>query len=577
MYKRQTGEWVAEVEEAAKDLHKRGRGTITVLPAVEVSASEGVHLVVILPESKGGESGSVKVDRILTKIGAPMEGRGREGTATSKSSVDVIKSVHTEGGLVIGAHAHSTNGVIDRLSGISRKSVLQQIDALELTVGQKNPQKTVSYVRKDLAFNLPFVRSTDAHSLGDFSDKTCWIKMGCCGFDGLKQIRFEPELRIRLDPPPVPEYPAILGLSTSGGIYAGSSFHFNDDLNVLIGGRAAGKSALIDLARWALGLSPWDTLTEGIFNDRIIGFLDSGDAVRLYVRGRDGNVFVIERVLDYVEDKEIKARFLTEPRVCQILEDRVVEVDTPVREVLDIEVFGQGEVLELTKRADNQLKLIDDYIRAEPVLAEERRVLELLKSNSDSMVAQWQKVENLTQEYAESSEIEKRIGVLESELEDRVFKDHDLWDRERNYLDRVRATLAGWADELKASRVEEGVLPDLDVEATPNRDVIGKAGRLVADTFKKLADLLKEEQESVSKAQDQLKDLREPWQQKFKEEDSAFRQRLKELGYADLQALVNELSEKRDRLEELQSEVRPKLRTAAVSYTHLTLPTTPYV
>lgn len=557
-----TGEWVAEVEKAARALASRGRGKLTVLPATEVSASEGIHLVVILRESKGNESGSMRVDRILTKIGAPMEGRGKEGTLTNKSSVDVIEAVHDEGGLVVGAHAHSNNGVVGGLTGVAPQSVLQVIDVLELIVGQKNPQRTVDYVCQDLGFDLPFVRSTDAHSVAEFSDNTCWIKMGSCGFNGLKQICFEPELRIRLEPPPACDYPAILGLSTSGGIYAGSTFHFNDDLNVLIGGRAAGKSAAVDLIRWALGLSPWDTLTEKIFNGRIIEFLHSGDVVRLYVRGGEGKTFVIERMLDYVENREVKARFLGEPRVWQVLGDRVLEVDRPVREVFDIEIFGQGEVLELTKRADNQLKLIDDYIKAESVLKEERRILGLLENNRDSMLTQLEEVENLRQEYAERDEIEKRIKTLESELKAPVFRDHDLWDRERNYLDRVKTTLAEWAEQLETDKVQERTLPDVDMEATPNREVIVGAERLITETFEDLDGLGKEQGEAVLKAQTQLKELRDPWEAKLKEEDSAFRERLKELGYADLQALVNELSQKRDRLEELQSEVLPKLSTA---------------
>jgi chromosome segregation ATPase len=49
---------------------------------------------------------------------------------------------------------------------------------------------------------------------------------------------------------------------------------FNEDLNVIIGGRGAGKSALLDLVHFALGNQSITTEFQEHIKRRLVGFLN---------------------------------------------------------------------------------------------------------------------------------------------------------------------------------------------------------------------------------------------------------------------------------------------------------------
>jgi hypothetical protein len=83
----------------------------------------------------------------------------------------------------------------------------------------------------------------------------------------------------------------------------------NPNLNVMIGGRGAGKSALIDLIRFAFGIEPKIKEDEKIFVDRVTSFLNIGDKVRLFLFNK-GKEYILERTMNYVEEGP-KSRLIT--------------------------------------------------------------------------------------------------------------------------------------------------------------------------------------------------------------------------------------------------------------------------
>ena len=99
---------------------------------------------------------------------------------------------------------------------------------------------------------------------------TCWIKMSEATIEGLRQAFLDPESRIRLNPKEgemeLDEHAELVTLTWEGGFLDGMSMHLNPNLNVLIGGRGAGKSygyrelairvwAWTPLAKWLVKLT----------------------------------------------------------------------------------------------------------------------------------------------------------------------------------------------------------------------------------------------------------------------------------------------------------------------------------
>lgn len=549
-----TGEWVDKLKNAAKAFRNRDRGRIVVLPGAEICAS-GVHLLALLPEA----AGTADIEHLLSRLGILPDQRGTDAVHTTKSPVDVIEEVHRLGGLAVGAHCHSDSGAISKLDGQTRIAFLQRIDALEVKVGQSNPEQVIRYVRENLGFeNMPFVRGSDAHSLEELTEAPMWVRMGKCSFAGLSQIVLEPDLRIRFEKPPAPTHPAILGMSVSGGIYAGTILAFNGSLNTIIGPRASGKSALIDLIRWTMGMAPWDAQATRLFEQRIAAFLEGGHTVRLYVRDGRGRHFIIERTLNYVPEKR-GLRMVGEPRVLEFLEeeDQVIETPMRVREVFDAEVFGQGEVLELTKRADNQLRLIDEYAEVGHTLADIDSIIAELQKNRDKVVRLREEIEEVDTRLSIRAELERRRNRLESELQHEVFKTRDLWLNEKGAFAAMRKALADWRRTVEEQRFEEPKL-GIELETTPSPSVIAAAGQLIRSTRHTLIDGKAEQLARLEKATKEFGEVFNPWQAAFEKQEQEYQRRIQELGFTSQKALANELASIRATLSEFERVLLPR-------------------
>jgi predicted ATPase len=94
------------------------------------------------------------------------------------------------------------------------------------------------------------IQCSDAHSFENISDKYTWIKAQPT-FEGLKQIIYEPEERVRIQKEK-PESEKLDNLiiekvtfTSSNNKFTPEPIYFNKNLNVIIGGKSSGKSILL--------------------------------------------------------------------------------------------------------------------------------------------------------------------------------------------------------------------------------------------------------------------------------------------------------------------------------------------
>lgn len=101
----------------------------------------------------------------------------------------------------------------------------------------------------------PLFQSSDAHELDKIGAKFSWIKADPT-FEGLKQVIYEPEERIRLQstkPDYKPDYQVIDSLELNDLYTWSGKIKFNENLNTIIGGRSTGKSSLLASIAYKLG------------------------------------------------------------------------------------------------------------------------------------------------------------------------------------------------------------------------------------------------------------------------------------------------------------------------------------
>ncbi|MVZ64207.1 TrlF family AAA-like ATPase [Sphingobacterium humi] len=95
----------------------------------------------------------------------------------------------------------------------------------------------------------PCIVGCDAHKEDDLFSKFTWVKSDL-NFEGLRQICFEPEHRVKIqnDTPDFKEEKLLIekvSFLSPNSVFSTKAIHLNPNLNVIIGGKSSGKSILL--------------------------------------------------------------------------------------------------------------------------------------------------------------------------------------------------------------------------------------------------------------------------------------------------------------------------------------------
>jgi hypothetical protein len=147
-------------------------GKILVLPGFEFSATFGFHILAIFPPEKPVR----EIEHLLLKLNIPPD-QLDEGSATVGASTDVLTAyrvIAEAGGLVIAAHANSSNGVAMRgfaFGGQTKIAYTQDpnLHALEVTdLEQKGARTTAAFfngTKPEYPRRMHCIQGSDAHRL----------------------------------------------------------------------------------------------------------------------------------------------------------------------------------------------------------------------------------------------------------------------------------------------------------------------------------------------------------------------------------------------------------------------------
>ena len=159
-------------EQARLSEYRRLLGKILVLPAFEFSATFGFHIMGIFPPDKPLR----EVEHLLLDLGIPPD-QLDDGSATIGASTDVLnvyRAIDEAGGLVIAAHANSSNGVAMRgfpIGGQTKIAYTQDIHlhALEVTdLENKSKHSTAAFfngTKPEYPRRMHCIQGSDAHRL----------------------------------------------------------------------------------------------------------------------------------------------------------------------------------------------------------------------------------------------------------------------------------------------------------------------------------------------------------------------------------------------------------------------------
>ena len=552
-----TGSFIDKAIEARDRIASENGENIAILPGVELYVSPGIHLLAILPDG-----GSTSISDLLSRLALPVYQHGDTTKLISLSISDVTRTVHERGGLLIGAHCNSTHGVVEELDGQTRLEWLQAIDALEINSGtdEEKTIRTINYVTNDLGVSIPFTFGSDSHDCAS-AQVGMWVKMADATFTSLRQLIYEPKLRISRSDPIAPRHGRVVGFTTTNGIYANQRFRFSPHLNVLLGGRGAGKSAAIDLLRFAFEAEPRaDDSNAALFTSRIMGFLQSVGEVFVVAVGIDGEVYVIKRSGAYERPHARSTTSFTDSaRVYQVTGTQLIERELRPLDVLGIEFYGQGEVAQLANRVEEQMRLIDENLDHSVANSSIADAEGQLTSDEERLVEYKNKLEELNAEAAALPALVVRRNQLAQSLNDPIFAERTRWDHEKTWMQRHQDWIQSLLDNLPDS-IPAPSEYTIDIDNSSVKSILEK----IKDTSDRVLECSREDlNRSRKMLREALADfgkIQTEWNLAFNVAENKYRARLAVLRVTNLADIAAEHREIEQKAADIETSVKPEIR-----------------
>lgn len=513
---------VATSETLAQALLAAG---IHVLLGFEASSSDGVHLLCLFPSP----TTIAELERTIGACG--VTDLQAESPQSDQSCEELLRSIPKRGGIVIAAHACSANGLL-MLKGQTRSRVWCASELLAIAIAGARgdvPEAHRNIVaNKDQEHKRPrtiaAINANDVSAPQSLSDAsaTTWIKMATPSVEGLRQAFLDWESRIRLNSDPKPKaHTEIIAVSWEGGLLDGQRLRLNESLNVLVGGRGAGKSTLIESLRYAFDLPPKGEEAKRTHENMIKNVLGQGATIHVLVRSP----------LPSPQHYLIERNYGSRPRV-RDQSGGLLQNITP-REVMgNLEVYGQHEISELTRFPEKLAQLLRRF--TEPTATttvakgQLRDELERSRTSIGSEAAEIGRVEEALAALPALTEHLKRFAAagLEAKL-----KDKDLIDKEALFFEQAEQMAADakeLADDAVAAAPSVAIVGDAAADL-PNAGMVGKLDAVQSRLQQKIEAAGKGITAAAEEAAGAIKALKEEWAPKQKAADEQYQKTFREL------------------------------------------------
>jgi ABC-type dipeptide/oligopeptide/nickel transport system ATPase component len=565
------------------NIRKQNGVDIEFFPGVELRTNRGkdgvaIHLVVIFPEHFNKQK---IIDMFLSKEGIDLtytqlveKGRS-EITDTSEDKlykkgceigyVDFDKAIslaNSLGALTIAVHPKDRAGIEKELDYQNRGSdsfaqllidSVKKIDIMELP---KNIEKAIDnrkfYLNEKNNFIrvMPSVLSSDSHSLETIGSKFTYIKMDTLTFEALKQIQYEPKNRIFINENgfPIPKFPYIKKIRVNGGYYDSKEFQFSPELNCIIGGRGSGKSVIIDLLRFIFNKYEASNKDHQEYLDRLYNLLKYGNTITVEIE-HDGKIFTVSRMCHIEKLKDRNGERLVDKSALPKLND------------YDIELYSQGNLKQITRRANEQLKLIDDIGNNNKLLADIDKFRASLIKNSKSQLAILSDIKEDFYSASNREIIIQDIKDKENILTGETIKQFSLIQEDKKYYDLIIKNLEK-LNELFRVHMEQ--MKELTTINFPN--FVSEYTKTLGNEFVKIHKILinyeNRKRAFLEDAINRMKNIKykgSRWIDFYNIKENEYIKFLKENNLENLADETNQLKELKDNLLNIDNNILPRL------------------
>lgn len=510
---------------------------VTIFPGFEASSSEGIHVLCIYPP----ETRESQLGRFLGEFG--VRDLSASATLSTHSFERILETVRTQGGITIAAHVTNEKGLLNTLSGQARVKAWRShellaiqipgpIDTLPSNFRKIVENKDSEHRRAHPAGDVLAVAALNAMDIAkpeDLSDHsaTCWIKMSEVSIEGLRQAFLDPDSRIRLnplqgEPDLVEDHAEIVSLAWQGGFLDGESVLLNSNLNVLLGGRGAGKSTVIESLRYVLGLKPVGDTAQHAHDGIVRNVLRGGTKVAAVVRcsrptSRD---YRIERTVP-------------NPPVVRDA-DGAVSSMRPHELLPRVEVYGQHEISELARSRQKLTRLLHRFVERDQSLPRRKAALSRdLEKTRRSLLDVRGELRQITDRLATLPALEEKLERFrEAGLEDRL-RERSLLVREEKVLESIAGRLQPFRDLLNHVRDEIPVdlrfLSSKVLAELPGKELLLEAHPVFERLNRDLEEVTRTLDDALRQADDSVAKIHSRWNHRKRDVETEYERILRDL------------------------------------------------
>ena len=523
-------EGIDEFRRAADDLN----AAISIFPGFELESHEGIHILCIYPQHT--PYNTLRDYLAEFKLSSPNHTQ----TLSSYPFTDVLDLVHSHSGVAIAAHVTEDKGLFNVLTGKARIAAWthQALSAIQIPQSVEDlPFEFKTIVRnKDANYRRDYVadeglavaaiNACDVTTAKDLDKKsaTCWIKMSNISIEGLRQAFLDPVSRIRLSADvPDEEHSEIVSIRWEGGFLDGLGIRFDPSLNVLIGGRGAGKSTVIESLRYVLDIRPRGDDAGKLHDAFVQNVLRPGTKISLRLRATRPTV------KDYLVERTIP----NPPVVRQASNGSILNF-SPSEILTGIGIYGQHEISEIIKNDRTRTSLLDRFIKRNPDLDERKNTLKFeLDKNRQSIVRIRAEMQTLETQLLTLPRLEENLQRFKEAGLDAHLSEKSLLVKEEQILESIPERLQPFQDCLDVLRqevpIDQAFLSKKALNDLPGGDILAKSNDILKQLSGDLENTVSQLERSLVRATKSLDSVRTEWSARKEQVNQSYQKILRKL------------------------------------------------
>ena len=296
-----------------------GRKDVWLLPGVELSVNDGangIHCLIVFDKNTWLATDDDFINQFLTSVFEGIPNRENENTSCNCNLETILGKLdsHRKQGrdsFLVLAHVNQAKGFFQEIDGgrielLANKDIFRQnVLGVQKLTDRDTEHKCKTWLHGWMPAKLQGsdCKSIDmvgkAQIVGGTELKT-FIKIGDFNFEALKYALLDKDYRVANTISSISKS-YLKSITFSGGKLDGKKISLSPDLNNFIGIRGSGKSSIIEILRYTLGIDLNKAAADVSYKNELVTYiLGSGGKVILEFHGVDNKDYRIERILGQV-------------------------------------------------------------------------------------------------------------------------------------------------------------------------------------------------------------------------------------------------------------------------------------